>query len=106
MMKVMGKMKEAQAKMKEATERVGRLTNTADAGGGMITATVTGKRRLQKLVINPAMLADKEMLEDLIVAAVNKALEEIEETSAAEMKKSTEGLLPNIPGMDLSALGL
>jgi nucleoid-associated protein EbfC len=106
MMKMMGKMKEVQARIKEAQDNLGKLTVTGESGGGMVKATVNGKRQLMKLDIDPALFKpeDKSVLEDLVVAAVNKAAEEAEVKAKEEMKKSTEGLIPNIPGLDLSGM--
>jgi nucleoid-associated protein EbfC len=58
------------------------------------------------LDIDPSVLngKDKELVQDLVIAAVNKAAEEAEILAKEELKKATEGLLPNIPGMDLSNL--
>ena len=104
MMKMMGKMKEVQAKVKEAQERLGDLTTSAEAGGGMVKATVNGKRQLVNLEIDQEIVNkdDAEMLRDLIIAATNKALDQAEEMAREELKKSTEGMIPNIPGLDLS----
>jgi DNA-binding YbaB/EbfC family protein len=106
MMKMMGKMKEVQARMKEAQDNLGKLTVIGESGGGMVKATVNGKRQLLSLDIDLALFKpeDKTVLEDLVVAAVNKAAEEAEVKAKEEMKKSTEGLLPNIPGLDLSGM--
>lgn len=104
MMKMMGKMKEVQAKVREAQERLAHITTTAEAGGGMVKATVNGKKQLVNLDIDDDLVKpdDKEMLRDIIIAAVNKAMEQADELAKEEMKKSTEGMLPNIPGLDLS----
>ena len=106
MMKMMGKMKEVQARLKEAQDNLVNVKATGESGGGMVKATVNGKRQLISLDIDPALLKsdDKLVLQDLIVAAVNKAAEEAEVLAKEEMRKSTEGLIPNIPGMDLSGL--
>jgi len=106
MMKMMGKMKEVQARMKEAQDNLVNLSAHGESGGGMVKATVNGKKQLIKLDIDPTLLKadDKIIVEDLVVAAVNKASEEAEQLAKEEMRKSTEGLLPNIPGMDLSSL--
>ncbi|MEL7002582.1 MAG: YbaB/EbfC family nucleoid-associated protein [Bacteroidota bacterium] len=103
MMKMMGKMKEVQAKVKEAQENLVNIKTTAEAGGGMVKATVNGKKMLIDLEIDDDLIKpeDKGMLKDLIVAAVNKANDEMDVLAKEEMKKSTEGLLPNIPGLDL-----
>lgn len=106
MMKMMGKMKEVQAKMKEAQENLVHITASGESGAGMVKATVNGKKQLVKLEIDNEIVnaSDKEMMQDLIIAAVNKAIEEAEVKAREELKKSTEGMLPNIPGLDLSGL--
>ena len=106
MMKMMGKMKEVQAKVKEAQENLVHLRVTGEAGAGMVKATANGKRQLVKLEIDKDLVKpdDLDMLQDLIVAATNKALEEAELLAREEIKKNTEGLLPNIPGMDLGGM--
>lgn len=106
MMKMMGKMKEVQAKMKEAQDNLVHINATAESGGGMVKATVNGKRQVIALDIDAAILKseDKILVQDLVVAAVNKASDEADALAREEIKKSTVGLLPNIPGMDLSSM--
>ncbi|HEY9005976.1 YbaB/EbfC family nucleoid-associated protein [Ohtaekwangia sp.] len=106
MMKMMGKMKEVQARMKEAQDNLVKVHAQGESGAGMVKATVNGKKQLIALDIDPSLLKsdDKIILQDLIVAAVNKASEEAEILAKEELRKSTEGLLPNIPGLDLSGL--
>lgn len=106
MMKMMGKMKEVQARIKEAQDNLGNLRASGESGGGMVKATVNGKRQLMALDIDPTLLKseDKIMLQDLIVAAVNKAAEDADQMAKEEMRKSTDGLIPNIPGLDLSGM--
>jgi len=106
MMKMMGKMKEVQARMKESQDKLGTLYATGESGAGLVKAKVNGKKQLITLDIDSSLLKgeDKTILQDLIVAAVNKATEEAEVLAKEEMRKSTEGLLPNIPGLDLSSL--
>ena len=106
MMKMMGKVKEVQARMKEAQDNLVLIKASAESGGGMVKATVNGKKLLISLDIDPAILKseDKILVQDLIVAAVNKASDEVEVLAKEEIRKSTEGILPNIPGMDLSSI--
>ncbi len=106
MMKMMGKMKEIQARMKEAQDNLVNVTASGESGGGMVKATVNGKRQIVSIEIDPMLIKpdDRTVLQDLIVAAVNKASEEAEVKAKEELKKSTEGLLPNIPGLDLSGM--
>lgn len=106
MMKMMGKMKEVQGKIKEAQDNLVRVNASGESGGGMVKAIVNGKKQVISIDIDPVILRaeDKVLVQDLIVAAVNKASEDVEILAKEELKKATEGLLPNIPGMDLSNL--
>jgi nucleoid-associated protein EbfC len=106
MMKMMGKMKEVQARLKEAQDNLVNVQASGESGGGMVKATVNGKRQLISLDIDPTLLKadDKMVLQDLVVAAVNKAAEEADIRAKEELRKSTEGLIPNIPGLDLSGM--
>lgn len=105
-MKNLGQMmKQAQAmqaKMAEMQEKLGELEVTGQSGAGMVTATLNGKSELRGLKIDPALVdpAEVEVLEDLIVAAVNDAKVKVEAAVAEQMKQVTGGLdLP--PGMKL-----
>lgn len=88
-----------QAKMARLQEALAKKTVEASAGGGMVTAVVNGRNELvslkiEKDVVNPE---DVEMLQDLIVAAVNEGIRKSQEMATAEMSKITGGL--NIPGL-------
>lgn len=105
-----GKISELQAKVQEAQEELKKVEVEAEAGGGMVKVKANGKRKilsikLDKDVIDPE---DAEMLEDLVVAGVNKALEKAEEAAQEKMQDAYKGMMPGggIPGMDLSKLGL
>jgi len=106
MMKMMGKVKEVQARMKEAQDNLVHVRAEGESGAGLVKAVVNGKKQLVSLEIDPSLLkeTDKIILQDLIIAAVNKASDEAEIVAKETIRKSTEGLLPNIPGMDLSGL--
>lgn len=108
MMKMMGKVKEVQEKMKEAQENLRNIQDTGESGAGMVKATVNGKKELLAIDVDDSLLNkdDKEMMQDLVVAAVNNALEKVDVKAKEELKKSTEGMVPNIPGLDLSNLGM
>lgn len=105
-MGMMGKVKEAQAKIKEVQARLVHLTAEGESGAGMVKVYVNGERKILKIEMDESLLTpkDKEMLSDLIVAATNKAIEAIEQKIKAEMKSATEGMIPNIPGMDFGNL--
>lgn len=106
MMKIMGQMKEVQARIKEAQDKLVNVTATGESGGGMVQAIVNGKKQVVGLDIDPSLLNsnDKIILQDLVIAAINKAAEEAEILAKEELRKSTEGLLPTIPGLDLSGI--
>ena len=107
MLNIMGKIKEAQARLQVMKEKLGTITVVGESGGGMVKATVNGNKQVLKIEIEESLVkpSDKDILQDLIVAAVNKALQDADSIIKEEMKKSTEGLLPNIPGLDLGGLG-
>jgi hypothetical protein len=105
-MKNLGQMmKQAQAmqaKMAEMQEKLGQLEVTGQSGAGMVKATLNGKSELRRLKIDPSLVdpGEVEVMEDLIVAAVNDAKAKVEATVAEEMKQVTGGLdLP--PGFKL-----
>jgi hypothetical protein len=106
MMKMMGRMKEVQDRLRQAQDNLASLRISGEAGGGMVKAVVNGKKQLISVDIDPALLTadDKVVVQDLVVAAVNKASAEAEARAKEELKKSTEGLIPNIPGLDLGNL--
>ena len=106
MMKMMGKVKEMQTRLKEAQENLVNVRASGESGAGLVKATVNGRKQLVALDIDPSILKleDKVLVQDLVVAAVNKAQEEADVVAKEEIKKSTEGLLPNMPGMDFSNL--
>jgi len=97
-----GMMKQAQklqAKMMAMQEELGNRTVSAQAGGGMVEAVVNGRQELLSLRIDPEVVApdDVEMLQDLILAAINEALNRAREMMGAEMAKLTGGM--QIPGL-------
>jgi DNA-binding YbaB/EbfC family protein len=106
MMKVMGKVKEMQTRLKEAQDNLASIKVTAESGGGMVKVTVNGKKQVIAIDIDSSILKseDKTLIQDLIVAAVNKANEEVEILAKEELRKSTDGILPSIPGVDFSSL--
>lgn len=88
-----------QDRMAELQAELDEREFTASAGGGMVEVVMTGKKELRQVNIKPEVVdpEDIEMLQDLLVAAVNQVISEVETTSSAEMEKVTGGM--NIPGM-------
>ena len=101
-MSIMNKVKEAQAKVKEAQARLVHLKAEGEAGAGMVKVIVNGNRNVISIEMDDTLvnISDKQMLGDLIVAATNKAMEEIDGKIKEELKSATDGMMPNIPGMD------
>jgi DNA-binding YbaB/EbfC family protein len=99
MMSMMKQAQKLQAKMMEMQAELGNRTVSAQAGGGMVEAVVNGRQELLNLRIDPEVVVpdDVEMLQDLITAAVNEALNRSREMMAQEMSKLTGGM--QIPGL-------
>jgi DNA-binding YbaB/EbfC family protein len=102
-MKGMGKMmkqaQQLQTKMMKMQEELAEKTVEASAGGGMVKVVASGRQQVVSLVIEKEVVDpdDIEMLQDLIIAAVNDALAKSQEMVSGEMSKLTGGL--NIPGL-------
>lgn len=91
---LMKQAQKMQRQMEEATKELEEKEMTATAGGGVVEVTVSGKKEVTKIKIDPEAVdpEDVEMLEDLIMAAVNEALRKIEDYSQQSMNKITGGL--------------
>ncbi len=88
-----------QERMKKIQEDVGVKTVEASAGGGVVTVVANGKQEIISIKIDPSVINsnDADMLQDLILAAVNEALRKSKDMMAEEMKQLTMGI--NIPGL-------
>ncbi len=103
MFDIMGKVKDFQARLIQAKQDLVHITHTAEAGAGMIKVTVNGVKQVLKIEVDKDLFSkeDNQVVIDLITAATNKALSEVDELVKQALKKATEGVLPNIPGLDL-----
>ena len=102
MAKMMKQAQEMQAKLAEMQEELETMTVTGESGAGLVKATATAKGELKSLEIDPSIFNpdEKEVVEDLIMAAIKDAQSKASERAQSEMSKFTEGLgLP--PGMKL-----
>ncbi|MDO4905105.1 MAG: YbaB/EbfC family nucleoid-associated protein [Lautropia sp.] len=99
-----GLMKQAQQmqdNMKKAQESLGNIEVEGQAGAGLVKVVMTARNDVRRISIDPSLLADdKDMLEDLVVAAVNDALRRAEQTAQEKMSAVTSGL-PLPPGFKL-----
>ena len=97
---MMQQAQKMQENLQKAQEEIAKLEVTGSAGGGMVNVTLTGTKECRKVRIDPSILSDPEMAEDLIAAAFNDASNKIDSESQARMGLATAGMkLP--PGMKL-----
>jgi DNA-binding YbaB/EbfC family protein len=97
---LMQQAQKMQENMQRAQEELATLEVTGNAGGGMVNITITGRMECRKVRIDPSVLTDPEMAEDLIAAAFNDAVNKVNTESQARMSAATAGMqMP--PGMKL-----
>lgn len=98
---LMKKAQEMQKNMEKAQEELANLEIQGESGAGMVKVIITGKHDVKKVTIDPSILDDKEMLEDLVAAAVNDANRKLEEQSSSKMSGLTAGLPGGLGGLKL-----
>ena len=98
---LMKQAQEMQANMEKAQAELASLEVTGESGGGMVKVTMTGKHEVRRVVVDDSLFQDdKDMLEDLVAAAINDAVHKVEATTQERMSGLTSGMnLP--PGMKL-----
>ena len=96
---MMRQAQQMQAKLAKAQEELGKATVEASSGGGVVTVVVNGHQEVQSVTISPEAVdpEDVGMLEDLVLAAVNEAMEKAKELAAKQLQSLTGGL--KIPGL-------
>jgi DNA-binding YbaB/EbfC family protein len=96
-MKILQQAQEMQGKFSKIQEELEQITVTGSAGGGMVTAEVTGTAKIKKIKLDPTVVnpADVEMLEDLVVVAISDAQQKAQTMAQEHMAKLTGGL--NLP---------
>ena len=95
--KLMKQAQEMQANMQKAQEELANMEVTGQSGGGLVSVVMTGRHDVKRVSIDDSLMGDdKEMLEDLLAAAVNDAVRQVETTSQEKMAGMTSGL--NLPG--------
>ncbi len=95
--KLMKQAQEMQANMKKAQEELANMEVTGQSGGGLVSVVMTGRHDVKRVSIDDSLMGDdKEMLEDLMAAAVNDAVRQVERTSQDKMSGMTSGM--DLPG--------
>lgn len=93
---LMKQAQQMQANLQKAQEEIARMEVTGQAGGGLVSVVMTGRHDVKRVSIDPSLMQDdKEMLEDLVAAAINDAVRLIEKTSQERMSAMSSGL--NLP---------
>ena len=99
---MMGKLQEMKQQVEETKKRLDSVYVSGEAQNGAVKVTATANRQIKSIEIaDELMEEDKEQLEDLLIIALNKALENAENVNAAEMKGAAGGLLSGMPGLGL-----
>ncbi len=97
---LMQQAQKMQQQMQQAQEELANMIVTGEAAGGLVKVTMTGKHAVKRVEIDDSLLDDREMLEDIVTAAINDAVNRIATTTAERMSEMTAGInLP--PGMKL-----
>jgi len=95
--KLMKQAQEMQANMQKAQEELANMEVTGESGGGLVTVVMNGRHDVKRVSIDDSLMGDdKEMLEDLLAAAVNDAVRQVERNTQEKMSGMTAGL--NLPG--------
>lgn len=89
---LMKQAQDMQKNMQAAQEEIANMEVTGESGGGMVKVVMTGKHELVKVEIDDSLMDDKEMLEDLVAAAVNSAARRLEDVSQEKMGGLTAGM--------------
>jgi hypothetical protein len=100
---LMQQAQKMQENLQKAQEDLARIEVTGNAGAGMVSVTITGRMECRKVRIDPSVISDPEMAEDLIAAAFNDAVNKVNAESQSRMSAATAGM-PIPPGMKLPGM--
>lgn len=99
-MGLMGKLKETQEKVRATKERLDSVILEETAANGQLKVTITANRRIKNIEIDPALLSEREQLQDYLVLTLNRAIDRATEVNEAELTAVAREGMPNIPGLD------
>ena len=97
---LMQQAQKMQQEMQKAQQELANLEVTGEAGGGLVKVTMNGKHAVSRILIDPTLMDDLEMLEDIVTAAVNDAVNRVAASTQERMSEMTAGI-PLPPGMKL-----
>lgn len=97
---LMQQAQQVQENLKKAQEELADLEVTGESGGGLVKVHMNGKHEVRRVAIDPEVADDREMIEDLVAAAINDAVKRIQETTRERMAGLTGGM-PMPPGFNL-----
>jgi DNA-binding YbaB/EbfC family protein len=97
---LMQQAQKMQAEMQKAQEELANLEVMGEAAGGLVKVTMNGRHAVKRVSIDPSLMDDREMLEDIVAAAINDAVNRISTTTQERMADMTSGI-PLPPGMKL-----
>ena len=100
---LMQQAQKMQENLQKAQEDLAKIEVTGNAGAGMVSVTITGRMECRKVRIDPSVISDPEMAEDLIAAAFNDAVNKVNAESQSRMSAATAGM-PIPPGMKIPGL--
>lgn len=100
LMGMMGKLKETQQKIEDTKKRLDSVLIDEQSNDGLLKVTLTANREIQSITVAPALLEDKEQLEDYLILVLNKALVKASNVNQAEMDAVAKMDLPMVPGME------
>ena len=100
---LMQQAQKMQENLQRAREELAKLEVTGSAGAGMVSVTLTGRMACRSVKIDPSVLSDVEMVEDLVVAAINDAVNKVNAESQSRMSGATAGM-PIPPGMKIPGM--
>lgn len=101
MFDMFGKITEMKQKMETVKQGLDLIDVTGEAGEGKIKITMTANKKTKSVAIDPTLISaeNAEELEDLLIVAINRAVEAAETKAQNEIQSATQGMLPNIPGL-------